>query len=183
MHILEGCKQNLRSSQKQLYQAYYNYGLTICLHYARTSEEAKEILNDGFIKVFQHIERFDHHQKQPFKTWLRRILINAAIDHFRRQKKHYYQADIEEVPVEQDIQDSNVVAKLSYDEIMELVQQLTPAYRLVFNLYVVEGYKHHEIAQKLGISVGASKSNLAKARKKLKSMVAKLYNQPNFDHV
>ncbi len=183
LHILEGCKQDIRSSQKQLYKEYYGYGLTICLHYAKTSEEAKEILNDGFVKVFQHISRFDYTQKQPFKAWLRRILINAAIDHYRQQKKHYYQADIEEIPQEVDMHDSGIISQLSYDEIMRLVQQLTPAYRMVFNLHVVEGYKHTEIALKLGISVGASKSNLAKAKNKMKSMVLKLYAQPDFDHV
>ena len=134
----------------------------------KTSEEAKEILNDGFIKVFQHIKRFKYNPKQPFKAWLRRILINAAIDHFRQQKKHYYHTDIEEIPHELDTYEPTIVNQLSYDEIMVLVQQLSPAYRMVFNLHVVEGYKHPEIARKLGISVGASKSNLAKAKKKSK---------------
>lgn len=183
LHILEGCKQDIRSNQKQLYKEYYNYGLTICLHYAKTTEEAKEILNDGFVKVFTHIKRFDYNPKQPFKSWLRRILINAAIDHYRQQKKHYYHADIEDIPQELDLHDAGIVSRLSYDEIMILVQKLTPAYRTVFNLHVVEGYKHTEIAQKLGISVGASKSNLAKAKKKLRGMVNKLYAEPNLDHV
>jgi RNA polymerase sigma-70 factor (ECF subfamily) len=183
LHMLEGCKQDIRSSQKLLYKEYYSYGLTICLHYAQTAEEAKEILNDGFIKVFLHIKRFDYDPKQPFKAWLRRILINAAIDHFRQQKKHYYHSDIEDIPQEVDLHDAGIISQLSYDEIMILVQKLSPAYRMVFNLHVVEGYKHPEIAKKLGISVGASKSNLAKAKKKLKVMVNRLNAQPNLDHV
>lgn len=183
LHILEGCKQDIRSSQEQLYKIFYNYGLTICLHYTQTPEEAKEILNDGFMKVFSHIKQFEYNPKQPFKAWLRRILINAAIDHYRHHKKHYFNTDVENIPEEVDLGDPGIVSKLSYDEIMLLVQKLSPAYQMVFILHTVEGYKHPEIAKKLGISTGASKSNLAKAKKKLKMMINKLYAQPKIDHV
>lgn len=171
IQIIEGCKRGKRSSQKKLYQHFYSYGMTVCLHYSANREEAQEILNDGFMKIFNKIDRYD--DKYAFKSWLRRILINCAIDYYRRQEKHRHTANI--IPINEPHIPNEAIAKLSLDDVMYLVQQLTPAYRLVFNLYVVEGYNHREIAEKLGISEGTSKSNLAKARGKLRKMVKKLY--------
>ena len=142
--------------------------MSICLRYARTEEEAEEILNDSFVKVFAQLET--HRTDASFKSWLRRILINTSIDHFRRHQKHYNHVEIVHSEARQEYYSS--LDKLSKDEIMNMVQALSPAYRIVFNLYAIEGFPHKEIAEKLGISIGASKSNLHKARAKLKEMLA-----------
>jgi RNA polymerase sigma-70 factor (ECF subfamily) len=177
--LILGCQEGRRESRADLYRAFYDYAMSICLRYSRDREEAKEIVNDGFLKVFAHIkDKYD--SSRSFKSWLRRILINAAIDFYRRNEKHYHALDIvyaRDVVVEPD-----ALSQLTEAEIMEAVQQLPPSYRYVFNLYVVEGFKHHEIAQKLNISVGTSKSNLAKARMKLKMMLQHLHEEGYQDY-
>ena len=166
--IIQGCIENHRPSQEALYREYYGYAMTVCLPYSNTDFEAEEIANDGFIKIFNKIA--DYNPQYPFTAWLRRILINTAIDHFRSQKKHYYGLEIDQAVT---VQDDEVTAldKLSADELMGMVRELPQAYRTSFLLYAIEGYKHHEIAKELGITEGTSKSNLAKAKKKLQQAV------------
>lgn len=135
----------------------------VCLRYSRTREEAIEILNDGFVKIFTKLNKYT--KGLSFKGWLRKIMINVAIDYFRRNEKHYRGVDISYVRYEE--VSASALDQLSEKEIIEAVQQLPPSYRMVFNLYVIEGYKHEEIAQQLNISIGTSKSNLAVARNKL----------------
>jgi len=164
LHIwIEACKKQDRKSQKELYKACFSYAMSICLRYANNKEEAKEILNDSFLKVFDKI----HHLSPPyqFKAWLRRILINTAIDYLRRNKPFLYSADSSEVRgiyVE-----PTAFEHLSAQELLQMVQELPPTYRTVFNLFAIEGYSHEEIAEMLQISVGTSKSNLHKARQAL----------------
>ena len=136
----------------------------ICLRYARSRDEAYEILNDGFYKVFTHLDKFT--PGLSFKGWMRRIMINAAIDHFRRNEKHYDHVDISYTKSEYISPD--VFNIISEETILKAVHELPPSYRMVFNLYAIEGYKHSEIAQKLNISEGTSKSTLSMARIKLK---------------
>ena len=126
-----------------------------------------EIVNDGFIKIFSKLDK--HSDEYSFKSWLRRIMINAAIDYYRKNEKHYHSVDISYVKSESI--DESALDRLSTQEIMSAVQELPPSYRMVFNLYVVEGYKHNEIAELLNISSGTSKSNLAVARSKLQRML------------
>lgn len=148
--------------------------MSICLRYAPTREGALEVLNDGFLKVFTRLDQYD--SAQPFKGWLRRILINAAIDHYRQEVRHHHHEDVE--PLEQSVasESADAFSQLAHEELMGLVQRLSPAYRLVFNLYVMDGFTHEEIAGQLGISVGASKSNLARARENLRLLVKRLNN-------
>lgn len=169
MILIKGCQNNDRESQRMLYKHYYGYAMSICIRYAQNREEAQEILNDGFMKVFSKIGMYDN--KKSFKGWLRRILINTAIDHFRANKKHYYHADIE--VVHEHAEGKDVIADMTHNEILELVQKLSPMYRTVFSLYVIDGYSHEDIAKELGISVGTSKSNLSKARANLRKMLVK----------
>lgn len=139
----------------------------ICLRYSRTKEEAVEILNDGFLKIFT---RLDHYSKGlSFKGWLRKVMINSAIDYFRRNEKHYHAMDISYAQYESTTE--LVLDQMSEQEIINAIQRLAPSYRIVFNLYVVEGFKHEEIASMLNISVGTSKSNLAIARSKMRKIV------------
>ncbi len=147
---------------------FYAYGMSITLRYADSRNEAAEILNDAFMKVFSNIKKYD--PDRPFKPWLRRIVINTAINHYHKTKKH---RELEELDLSKNgvQKEEQVISGISYDEIIEMVQQLSPAYRTVFNLHVIEGFKHKEIADMLGIAVGTSKSNLAKAKRNLQSIL------------
>lgn len=164
LHIwIENCKKQDRQSQKELYKACFSYAMSVCLRYANNTDEAKEILNDSFLKVFDKI----HHLSPPyqFKAWLRRILINTSIDYLRRNKPFLYSADVSEarnIEVE-----ATAFEHLSEQDLLQMVQELPPTYRTVFNLFAIEGYSHEEIAKMLSISVGTSKSNLHKARQAL----------------
>ncbi|MCG8329388.1 MAG: RNA polymerase sigma factor [Chitinophagales bacterium] len=169
--IIIDCQNGNRSAQRKLYQHYYAYGMNICLHYSKNREEAQEILNDGFLKVFKKISSYKF--KGSFRAWLRRILIHSAIDYFR--KHHKEEATLEIIHLREPSVNNSGAGKLELDDVMKLVQQLPPAYRIVFNLHVVEGYTHWEIAQQLGITTGTSKSNLSKARAKLQKAVIALY--------
>lgn len=167
--VIGGCLRNERNAQEELYRGYYAYAMTIATAYSNSEFEAEEIANDGFVKVFNRLKEYD--EKFPFSPWFRRIIINAAIDHFRKNKKHSFHLEVEEArAIESD--DLSALDKLSENELMELVQGLPQAYRTVFTLYVVEGFKHHEIAEQLGISEGTSKSNYARAKQKLQIEIA-----------
>ena len=174
-NLIEACKKQDPSSQKRLYQHFYNYGMTVCSRYARDREEAKEIFNDGFYKIFSKIDQYD--PGHSFKAWLNKIMVNTAIDHYRKHKTKPQLVDI--VHAQHYESDSLALENISAKEILNLVQLLAPSYRMVFVLHVVEGYNHPEIADQLGISVGTSKSNLAKARTKLKAMLYKLDKKTN----
>jgi RNA polymerase sigma-70 factor (ECF subfamily) len=162
--IIDGCLSGYRGSQKRLYEHFYGYAMSIALRYAHDREDAREILNDSFFKVFKFLERYD--KERPFKAWLRRIVVNAAIDHQRRHKVEFSMVDIDEVQIEDDSVAPVIPSEI---DVLPILQRLSPQYRTVFNLYVFEGYKHDEIAEKLGISVGTSRSNLLRAKAKLKS--------------
>lgn len=147
------------------------YSKTIAIRYAANTEETEEIINDAFLKVFNNIKKYDY--SQPFKAWLRTIVVNTAIDYYRKNKKYAQQVTIDEIDMP--TMDVDIISKLSANEILKLVQALSPAYRMVFSLYVIEGYNHREIAEMLGIKEGTSKSNLQDARKKLQAMILSNY--------
>ncbi|MCE7864671.1 MAG: RNA polymerase sigma factor [Bacteroidetes bacterium CHB5] len=175
MHLLiQGCKRNDRDSQRLLYQHYYSYALAVCMRYSRSTSEAKEVVNDGFLKIFDKIAQYK--ADLPFKGWLRKIMINASIDQYRKELRHSHHAPVEyahRVHAEPE-----AVSNLSHEELIILVQKLSPAYRAVFNLYVIDGYTHREIAKLLGISEGTSKSNLLKARENLRGMLDGMNEMP-----
>ncbi len=172
--LLAGCLRNQRKSQELLYRQFYGYAMSVCLRYAPTRDGAMEVLNDGFLKVFTRLDQYD--PAQPFKGWLRRILINAAIDHYRQEVRHHHHEDVEQVEQTVATESADAFSQLAHEDLMGLIQRLSPAYRLVFNLYVMDGFTHEEIAGQLGISVGASKSNLARARENLRVLVKRLNN-------
>lgn len=174
--IIDGCRQWDRSSQEALYRQFFGYAMAICLRYSNNKNEAVEILNDGFLKIFNHIESYD--TSRPFKSWLSKIMANTAIDHLRSKKKISFSEDINQA-YDLGIMDDSAMAKLSYDEILQLVQNLPPAYKTVFNLYVMEGFQHQEIADMLGISEGTSKSNLFKAKRILKEKIEQQHSSIN----
>jgi RNA polymerase sigma factor (sigma-70 family) len=161
--LIDGCLKKRLDDQQKLYRHFYSYTMSICLRYAGNKFEAADILNDGFMKVFTHLSKFDG--QKPFHLWLRRIMMNTAIDYYRANLKYRKTYDLEEADGlgEED----TIQSKLNYEDLLKLVQELPPSYRTVFNLFAIDGYSHEEIASMLGISVGASKSNLFKARQKL----------------
>lgn len=171
--LIQGCIRKERSSQESLYKNFYGYALSICFRYARDHDEAIEILNDGFLKVFTNIE--NHNQEKSFKAWLRKIMINTALDHYRKQARRPFMDDLE--MIQQIPYGSDIINQLTYEEILQLIQFLPTAYRTCFNLYVIDGYNHEEIAEMLNISSGTSKSNLAKARMHLRKLLQKYYNE------
>ena len=166
------CIRGESSSQKKLYNGFYGFAMSICLRYAQNRDEAVEILNDGFYKVLTRLERYD--PAKPFLPWLARIMTNTAIDHYRSQLRHPITSDITEMEISG--ADPVIDSKLNYDDLIKIVQTLPHGYRTVFNLYAIDGFTHEEIAGQLGISVGTSKSNLFKARQKLRIML-ELQNQ------
>lgn len=139
----------------------------VCLRYSRNREEAIEILNEGFLKVFLNLDKYT--QGLSFKGWVRRVMINSAIDYFRRNERHYHSLDISHAQYASTSE--SILDTISEKEIIDAVQRLPASYRIVFNLHVIEGYKHEEIANQLNISSGTSKSNLAMARNKLKKIL------------
>ncbi|HVW97252.1 MAG TPA: sigma-70 family RNA polymerase sigma factor [Mucilaginibacter sp.] len=172
--LIKGCIKQDRKSQKMLYKAFYGFAMGICLRYTGNRDEAAEVMNQGFFKVFTHIEGFD--QNKPFKAWLGRIMMNASIDHYRANLKMSLTEDIDNAG---HISDGEIADRnLSYKELLAMVQQLPQAYRTVFNLFAIEGYSHEEIAEMLNINAGTSKSNLHKARQKLKQMILQAEELP-----
>ena len=170
---LIGCRREDRKSQKILYQEFYSYGMCICLRYADGRDEAAEILNDGFMKVFSNIKKFD--LARPFKPWLSKILVNTAINHYHsKQRKIQTESITKEI---READDEIILSGISYLEVVSLLQKLPPAYKAVFNLHVMEGYKHEEIASLLNISVGTSKSNLFKAKGLLKRILKDFFEE------
>lgn len=157
-------------SQKWIYRHFYNYTMTICSRYAQNREEAKEIMNDGFLKVFTKIDKYK--DTLSFKAWINKIMVNTAIDHYRKNQRVPPTVDLVHAQFVE--QGHGVLEELSLKDLLKLIQRLSPSYRMVFNLFIIEGFKHEEIAQRLGISVGTSKSNLAKARIKLKALLHSL---------
>lgn len=169
--IISGCTKGDRASQKALYERFYGKMMGVCLRYAKNRDEAKDILQEGFLKVFNSIKSFN--RTGSFEGWMRRIMVNTAIDHLRKNKHEYLivntvYANEAGSASEEEISDDDLVTQINEEDIIRAVQSLSPAYRTVFNLFVIEGLSHKEIAEKLDISEGTSKSNLSKAKFNLK---------------
>lgn len=177
---IEGCVKNDRESQKTIYSSFYGYAMAICDRYSGNYDDAVEILNDGFLKIFKEIHKYQPAYSDTvasFKGWVRKIMVYTAIDHYRKIKKHLLNGHTDPVTLQVASSQETALDKLSYQEILRAVQQLSPAYRTVFNLFVMEGMSHEEISTKLGIAEGTSKSNLAKARMHLQKILLRQTEQ------
>lgn len=178
--LIDGCLQEDRRAQQRVYELFYGKMMAVCLRYTKNTDQAKDILQDGFIKVFRSMDSFN--RAGSFEGWIRRIMVNTAIDHFRRAKNSYLLLG-EERSIEDfgDQDEEDVLAEENEEEafdvkpadVINAMQKLTPAYRTVFNLYVFEELTHKEISEMLGINIGTSKSNLAKAKINLKKLLNK----------
>lgn len=181
--ILDACKLGDSQAQRCLIRQFAGYAKSVSVRYAASFEEAEEIVNDGFLKVFLNLNNYDHNQ--PFKAWFRKVVINTAIDYYRKNLKWQTQTDsLDDLEVAD--WSNDVLSEISSQEILHLVQRLPPAYRMAFTLFVIDGYSHREIASMLNIQEGTSKSNLRDARHKLQTMIKlnhphlyQLYNLPN----
>ena len=172
MDIVADCLKGKESAMKKFYEHFQGFALSVCLGYCDNRDDALEIMNDGFLKVFKNLDKIENIER--IKPWLRRIMVNVAIDHFRKNAKNKTSALPENV-VEPNFGDVSVYAKLSSEDIMLAVQNLPTNYRLVFNLYAVEGYSHKEIGEMLKMAESTSRANLSLAngmlREKLKKML------------
>jgi len=180
--IIERCQMGDKKYQQIVYELFYGKMLGVCMRYAGQKEIAKDYLHDGFIKAFLKITKFDF--KGSFEGWLRRIIVNNIIDTIRKKKYNFVEIEnmhdvyfVEESQEQEDESEFAYLKKLTSTEILEQVQLLSPAYRTVFNLYIVEGYPHKEIAEMLGISEGSSKSNLARAKANMQKLIKKYFKE------
>jgi RNA polymerase sigma-70 factor, ECF subfamily len=173
--LLNGCRNNDRNSQKELYYILRGFAMKICYRYTNHAEESEEIMNEAFVKLYKKLDQFDEFRQEDsllsLKGWFKRILVNTCIDHYRKNRSsvngHILNEESDKLPDRSE----NGLDMLSYKEIIQAIKLLSPAYRTVFNLFVIEGLSHEEISKKLGISVGASKSNLSKARDNLRKLL------------
>lgn len=168
--LVKGCVKGDPIAQKTLYQQFGRKMMSICMRYANNRDQAQDMLQDGFVKVFQKI---DHYRGEgPLGGWMARTMVNTALDHIRRNKPYDHSLDLTEAEhLHQE--DEQVLTSMSTDELMDLIQALPTGYRTVFNLFVIEGYAHKEIADMLGISENTSKSQFMKARAYLRKLLPK----------
>lgn len=172
--LIDKCIAEDSSAQELLYKQFAGKMLAVCLRYARSRSDAEDILQDGFVKVFNHLKDFK--REGSLEGWIRRIMVNTALRHYRNTQKYSDNVNIDYAEAELS-EASDTISQMSAKEITGIIQQLPDGYRMVFNMYVVEGYIHKEIGEKLNISEGTSKSQLARARKYLMDVINKLGNK------
>jgi RNA polymerase sigma-70 factor (ECF subfamily) len=170
--VLDGCLNNDRRAQEKLYKQFYGPMAALCLRYTRNEEDAIEVLHNGFLKVFKHIGSFDA-SKASLYTWIKTIMVNSAIDFLRSKQKFKNNVELKEI--HDTGMDSEAIHRMSAVELLQLIRKLPQATQTVFNLYVVEGYNHREIAEILGISDGTSKWHLSEARRQLQQLLLTMH--------
>jgi RNA polymerase sigma-70 factor (ECF subfamily) len=167
--LIAACLRDERWAQKELYESYYSKLLAVCVRYSNNYEDARDILNEGFVKVFRFLDRYKI--GTSLDGWMRRIMINTSIDFYRKEMRH--RSDDLETAQYKISEDTDIVSNYAAQEILKVIQLLPPAYRAVFNLYAVEGYSHKEISKELGVTESTSKSQYLRARAYLKDRIHK----------
>jgi RNA polymerase sigma-70 factor (ECF subfamily) len=170
--IINACRQNDRSAQRRVYESYFPVMLSIVRRYIRDDEEALDVLNQGFIKVFQKVEQY--HVENSFEGWCKRIIINTALDHLRSSKRYRDFFSFDAIMPSHQIYNDGV-NNMSVDELMEIINSISPISKTVFNMFAIDGYSHKEIAEHLNISVGTSKWHLSSARKQIQARLKAAY--------
>jgi RNA polymerase sigma factor (sigma-70 family) len=171
--VIYGCQERDPKAQKELYEMFKNKMFGICLRYAGNYNDAQDILHDGFIKIYEKVNQFKF--KGSFEGWIRKIIVNTALERFRTK---YPMVDINDNFKEVDRKaKDDISSDIAAKELLKFVQELSPRYRMVFNLYAIEGYSHKEISEMLNISEGTSKSNLSRARTILQEKIKKYYQK------
>ncbi len=166
--LIEGCRAGDRKMFELLYSRYCPKMYAVCLRYSGNGDDAQDLLQEGFIKIFKNLEKY--RGDGSFEGWMRRIFVNTSIEHYRKKSALYKVVDPEDVVVAD--KDLNVLDNLAEGDILKMIQRLSPGYKLVFNMHVIEGYSHKEIGEILGINEGTSKSQLARAKMVLQKMIA-----------
>lgn len=169
--LIEGCQLGKRQAQEKLYKLFAAKMLGVCMRYATDKMEAEDMLQNGFIKVFGRMN--DFRGEGSFEGWIRRIMVHSSIEYYRKHQKMMQLVDLETNGAEQSV-NAAAAANLEAKDLLNIIQTLSPGYRMVFNLYAIEGYSHKEIGEIMNISEGASKSQLSRARTILKEMVYKM---------
>lgn len=172
--LIAACLSNNRKGQHKLFKLYYGKMMAVCMRYANNYEEAQDMLNEGFMKIFANLDKYA--DQGSFEAWMKRVVVNTAIDYQRKYKSLVQMVNYEVVP-EVDIatfDENEAISKISTDELLSLIQQLPPTSRSVFNMYVFEDYSHAEIAQLLDMKEGTSHWHLNFARTKLKELITKM---------
>lgn len=172
-NIIKACIKGDRKAQKELYSVFADKMYVLCLRYTKDEDEAKDILQDGFIKVFTKLKQFNN--KGSFEGWIRRIIVNTALEKFR-DKNYLFAVNMESNYEAGEKEYDHILSDIAANDLLKLVQELSPQYRMVFNLYAIEGFSHKEICEKLDIKEGTSKSNLSRAREILKEKIKDYYS-------
>ena len=168
--LIQKAKSGDPKSLEMLYRHFFGYAMSIALRYSNTREDAAEIVNDSFMKVFDKLTQQDGNY--PFKAWFRRILVNTSIDYYRKNMKHFSAMDIEHANAES--YEPEIISQLSREDILAMLRSLPEMLRLVFNMYEIEGFAHQEIAESLGIPSSTSRTYLARAKQKLREKVLEI---------
>lgn len=171
--LIRRCSKGESRAQELLYRCYFSFAMSICIRYTRDQYEAMEIVNDSYMKVLSGIKEFD--VSGSFRSWYGKILVNSAIDNYRRNSKYVSHLQISDLEVAE-MEEPLINAELSANEILSLFNSLPDNYRLTFNLYEIEGYSHEEIGRMLDISTSTSRSNLSRAKKMLRDLYRKNFN-------
>ena len=177
--LIQGCINGDRQMQELLYQRFSPKMYTVCLRYSGNTEDARDLLQEGFIKIFKNLSKY--RGDGSFEGWIRRIFVNTSIEHFRKKVHLQNVTETQERMIED--KEWNVLDNLAEKDIMKMIHELSPGYKAVFNMHVIEGYSHKEIGEMLGINEGTSKSQLARAKMVLKKMLHDRFNKTSNDAI
>ncbi len=171
--LIENCLKGDRLAQREFYARYSKKMFGVCLGYANNRESAQDLLQEGFVKVFTNLHKYNG--KGSLEGWIRRTIVNNTIDFYRRQANQVASSELTETHLTDngDLNFNDALKELNVDDFLKITQELPEGYRMVLNLYIIEGYTHKEIAETLGVSEGTSKSQMAKAKKVLKKIIYK----------
>lgn len=177
-HILEACRRSDRKAQSALYKQCFSLLMGVCVRYVKQEDEAVALLNMGFLKILNNLDRY--RSEVPFEAWIRRIMINTVIDEYRKNKKHkalieYTDQEDKAVYTSDSVAYNDAAEQLEAEEIEQMIRALPPVSQQVFNLYAIDGYSHKEIGEMLRISVGTSKWHVSFARQKIREMLVKAF--------
>jgi RNA polymerase sigma-70 factor (ECF subfamily) len=170
--LIAGCRAGKRDLQKALYQRYAAKMFSVCLRYTKNRQEAEDLLQDGFVKVFTHIDQYSG--AGSFEGWIRRIMVNTSLEFLRSRKIDYSSKEIEHVS-DDNVIDPEALNRIAFQDLLKHIRELPAGCQVVFNLYVIEGYNHREIAEMLNVTAGTSKSQLARARNLLQEKLKDIY--------
>jgi RNA polymerase sigma factor (sigma-70 family) len=170
--ILKGCSRGDLKAQEHLFKTYYGFVMRISLRFSSSRDNASEITNDSFLKIFRKIDT--HRSEYEFAAWVRRIVVNTALDYYRKEKKYVSERSLDEAFNEP--ADDSVIDRLNAEEIIKLINSLPMIYRYTFTLFEIEGFSHDEIAKQLGVTASTSRSNLTRAKKMLRQMILTHYS-------